>query len=342
MSRIPEHSARFMAAFRERILVLDGAMGTMIQARNLSAEDFGGAALEGCNEHLNLTRPDVVRRVHVAYLEAGADAISTNTFGCAPWVLAEYGLAERAYEITRAAARLAREAASDAFVVGALGPSTRSISVTRNIGFDEVCEGYALQAAALIEGGVDAILLETCQDTLNVKAAGLGVRRAMRQAGATPPLMLSATIEPMGTMLAGQAVEAFAASVEHLAPLSIGLNCATGPEFMTDHLRSLALLSPRFVSVYPNAGLPDERGQYGETPVSLALKLQRFVEEGWVNLVGGCCGTTPAHIKAIADMVRGEPPRRPPARGASAVSGVEVLYPAEDNRPIFVGERTNV
>src|SRR5262245_19706725 len=335
-------SHRLRETLEQRILVLDGAMGTMLEAAGLTADEFGGAALEGCNEHLNLTRPDVVRRVHIAYLEAGADAISTNTFGCAPWVLAEYGLAERAYEITRAAARLAREVSPDAFVVGALGPSTRSISVTRNIGFDEVCQGYALQAAALIEGGVDAILLETCQDTLNVKAAGLGVRRAMREAGATLPLMLSATIEPMGTMLAGQAVDAFAASVEHLAPVSIGLNCATGPEFMTDHLRSLALLSSRFVSVYPNAGLPDERGQYGETPASLALKLQRFVEEGWVNLVGGCCGTTPAHIKAIADMVRGRPTRRPPERNPIVVSGIEVLYPADDNRPIFVGERTNV
>src|SRR5262245_36089971 len=331
-------SAPLRDALDRRILVLDGAMGTMLQGAGLGAADFGGAPLEGCNENLTLTRPDVIRRVHAAYLEAGADAISTNTFGCAPWVLGEYGLADQAYEIARAAARLAREVAGDALVLGALGPSTRSISVTRNTTFDEVCEGYALQAAALIDGGVDAILLETAQDTLNVKAAGRGIRRAMREAGVSLPLMLSATIEPMGTMLAGQAVEAFAVSVEHLAPLTIGLNCATGPEFMTDHLRSLALLSPHFVSVYPNAGLPDERGQYGETPASLALKLQRFVREGWVNLVGGCCGTTPAHIRAIADMVRGEPPRRPPARGASAVSGVEVLYPAEDNRPIFVGE----
>jgi len=325
-----------------RILVLDGAMGTMIQSEGLAAADFGGVALEGCNEHLNLTRPDVIRRVHRAYLDAGADLISTNTFGCAPWVLAEYGLADRAYEITRAGARLAREVAGAGLVVGALGPSTRSISVTRNIGFDEVKAGYALQAAALIEGGVDAILLETSQDTLNVKAGGLGVRQAMQKAGVALPLMLSATIEPMGSMLAGQGVEAFAVSVEHLSPLSIGLNCATGPEFMTDHLRSLAGLVPAFVSVYPNAGLPDERGQYGETPQSLALKLRRFVEEGWVNLVGGCCGTTPAHIRAIAEIVRGRAPRRPLRTLPAAVSGVDVLYPVDDNRPLFVGERTNV
>jgi 5-methyltetrahydrofolate--homocysteine methyltransferase len=333
---------RFLDELGRRILVLDGAMGTMIQGAGLLAADFGGPAFEGCNEHLNLTRPDVVRRVHAAYLEAGADVISTNTFGCAPWVLGEYGLAARAYEITRAGARIAREVAGRGFVVGALGPSTRSISVTRNIGFDEVREGYALQAAALIEGGVDAVLLETSQDTLNVKAAGLGVRRAMQEARVELPLMLSATIEPMGSMLAGQGVEAFAVSVEHLHPLSIGLNCATGPEFMTDHLRSLAGLVPTFVSVYPNAGLPDERGQYGETPQSLALKLRRFVDEGWVNLVGGCCGTTPAHIRAIADIVRGRAPRRPRAALPVAVSGIDVLYPADDNRPLFVGERTNV
>jgi 5-methyltetrahydrofolate--homocysteine methyltransferase len=338
----PMLTDRLRDALGGRILVLDGAMGTMIQGAGLTAEDFGGAALDGCNEHLNVTRPDVIRRIHAAYLEAGADAISTNTFGCAPWVLGEYGLADRTYEITRAAARLAREVAGGGLVIGALGPSTRSISVTRNITFDEVRAGYAVQAAALIDGGADAILLETSQDTLNVKAAGIGVRQAMREAGAGLPLMLSATIEPMGTMLAGQTIEAFAASVEHLAPLSIGLNCATGPEFMTDHLRSLAGLTTRFVSVYPNAGLPDERGQYGETPSSLALKLGRFVDEGWVNLVGGCCGTTPEHIRAIAAMARGRPPRRPPVRSPVAVSGIEVLYPAEDNRPVFVGERTNV
>src|SRR5881397_4324175 len=196
-------------ALGQRILVLDGAMGTMIQAAGLTAADFGGPAYEGCNEHLNLTRPDVIRRIHAAYLDAGADIVSTNTFGCAPYVLAEYGLGERAYEITLAAARLARGVAGTRFVVGAMGPSTRSISVTRNVTFDEVREAYAVQAAALIAGGVDALLLETAQDTLNLKAAALGVLRARRAAGSDDvPLMVSATIEPMGTMLAGQGVEA--------------------------------------------------------------------------------------------------------------------------------------
>jgi 5-methyltetrahydrofolate--homocysteine methyltransferase len=330
------------AALSQRILVLDGAMGTMIQAADLGPGDFGGAAYEGCNEFLTLTRPDVVRAIHRAYVEAGADLISTNTFGCAPYVLAEYGLADRAHEITLAAARLAREAAGPAFVLGAMGPSTRSICVTRNVTFDEVRAAYALQARALIEGGVDALLLETGQDTLNLKAAAVGVHAAMAERGVSLPLMVSATIEPMGTMLAGQSVEALYVSLQHLGLFSIGLNCATGPEFMTDHLRTLAGMAACFVSVYPNAGLPDERGQYGETPESLAFKLRRFVDEGWVNMVGGCCGTTPAHIREIARLVRGRTPRAPAATEPQGISGIEVFYPTDDNRAVFVGERTNV
>jgi 5-methyltetrahydrofolate--homocysteine methyltransferase len=190
-----------------------------------------------------------------------------------------------------------------------MGPGTRTITVTGGVTFDEVLDAYYRQARALIEGGVDALLLETCQDTLNVKAAAIGVRRAMTEAGRALPLMVSGTIEPMGTMLAGQGVDALYASLEHLDLFSVGLNCATGPEFMTDHLRSLSALATTFTSVYPNAGLPDERGQYGETATSLAFKLKRFVDEGWVNLVGGCCGTTPAHIRAIGDAVATLPPR---------------------------------
>jgi 5-methyltetrahydrofolate--homocysteine methyltransferase len=330
-------------ALADRILVLDGAMGTMIQAAGLVAEDFGGERYEGCNEYLNVTRPNVIRGIHAAYFLAGADVVSTNTFGCAPYVLAEYGLADRAHELCRAAGRLAREAAGTGFVIGAMGPSTRSITVTRNVTFDDVLSGYEVQAAGLLAGGVDALLLETSQDTLNVKAAALGVLRALRAAGRDDvPLMVSATIEPMGTMLAGQGVEALYVSLQHLPLFSIGLNCATGPEFMTDHLRSLAAMATCWTSVYPNAGLPDERGQYGETPTSLALKLSRFVDERWVNMVGGCCGTTPEHITAIARLVVGKPARPPQIAEPQAVSGIEVLYPADDNRPIFVGERTNV
>jgi 5-methyltetrahydrofolate--homocysteine methyltransferase len=214
--------------------------------------------------------------------------------------------------------------------------------VTGGVTFDEVLDAYYRQARALIEGGVDALLLETCQDTLNVKAAAIGVKRAMAEADRTLPLMVSGTIEPMGTMLAGQGVDALYASLEHLDLFSVGLNCATGPEFMTDHLRSLGEIATCFVTVYPNAGLPDDRGRYEETPESLALKTRRFVEEGWVNAIGGCCGTTPAHITALARLAHGRPPRRPATSRAAAVSGIEALYPTDDNRPVLVGERTNV
>jgi 5-methyltetrahydrofolate--homocysteine methyltransferase len=342
-------ASKLAHAFESRILIMDGAMGTQIQARDLSAADFGGPSLEGCNEHLNLTRPDVIRSIHEAYLDAGADLISPNTFGCASYVLAEYGLAERCHEITLAGARLAREAAHSRstperprFVLGAMGPGTRTITVTGGVTFDQVLDAYYRQARALIEGGVDTLLLETCQDTLNVKAAAIGVKRAMAEAERTLPLMVSGTIEPMGTMLAGQGVDALYASLEHLGLFSIGLNCATGPEFMTDHLRTLSGMATCFVTTYPNAGLPDERGHYEETPESLALKMRRFVEEGWVNAIGGCCGTTPAHIAALARIAQGRAPRRPATARAAAVSGIEVFYPADDNRPLLVGERTNV
>src|ERR1700704_5182255 len=342
-------ASKLAGAFQSRILLMDGAMGTMIQARDLSAADFGGPSLEGCNEYLNLTRPDVIRAIHEAYLDAGADLISPNSFGCAPYVLAEYGLAERCHEITLAGARLARAAADSRstserprFVLGAMGPGTRTITVTGGVTFDEVLDAYYLQARALIEGGVDALLLETCQDTLNVKAAAIGVKRAMAEAGRALPLMVSGTIEPMGSMLAGQGVDALYTSLEHLGLFSIGLNCATGPEFMTDHLRSLSEMATCFVTTYPNAGLPDERGHYEETPESLALKMRRFVEEGWVNAIGGCCGTTPAHIAALARIAEGHAPRRPATSRAAAVSGIEAFYPADDNRPLLVGERTNV
>jgi 5-methyltetrahydrofolate--homocysteine methyltransferase len=347
--KAPDRTGLLRDAFEHRVLVLDGAMGTMIQSRNLGAADFGGGQYEGCNEHLNLTRPDVIVDIHAAYLEAGADLISTNSFGCAPYVLGEYGLSDRCHELTLAAARLARTAvdrhstaARPRFAIGAMGPGTRSISVTGNVTFDEVREAYYAQARALIEGGVDALLLETAQDTLNLKAAAIGVMRARVDAGVDLPLMVSGTIEPMGTMLAGQGVDALYASLEHLDLLSVGLNCSTGPEFMTDHLRTLSEIATCFVTVYPNAGLPDEHGNYEETAESLALKMRRFVDEGWVNLVGGCCGTTAAHVRALARLVDGRRPRRPPSTRVPAVSGIEVLYPSEDNRPVIVGERTNV
>ena len=224
-------------------------MGTMIQAAGLEAEDFGGAEYEGCNEHLNLTRPDVIRRSTPATWTPAPTRLDQHLRLRAVRARRVRARRPRARDHARRRPRLAREGPATRFVVGAMGPTTRSITVTRNVTFDQVREAYALQAAALIEGGVDALLLETAQDTLNVKAAALGVRAAMREAGVELPLMVSGTIEPMGTMLAGQGVEALYVSLEHLDLLSIGLNCATGPEFMTDHLRSLAAMSTRFVSV---------------------------------------------------------------------------------------------
>lgn len=333
---------------RQRILVIDGAMGTMIQQRRLTAQDFGGPEYEGCNEYLNLTRPDVIQSIHEAYLSAGADIVETNTFGGTPIVLGEYQLQDKVYEINKAGARLARQAVErfstaqqPRFVAGAMGPTTKTITVTGGVTFDQLVESFAAQAQGLIEGGADLLLLETTQDTLNLKAAAIGVARAQELLGTRLPLMVSGTIEPMGTMLAGQGVEAFYTSIEHLPLFSIGLNCATGPEFMTDHIRSLASLARCWVSVYPNAGLPDEEGGYPETPRTLSEKLSRFVGEDWVNLVGGCCGTTPAHIAAIAEMVKGRRPRAPKTIKRLAVSGIDFLPIDEEIRPVLVGERTN-
>lgn len=340
---------RLAAALQRRILVLDGAMGTMLQQQNLTEEDFGGSETDGCNEVLNLTRPEVIEAIHTAYLEAGADIIETNTFGATPIVLAEYGLADRAFEINVAAARIAVRAVQrfeaggrERFVAGSMGPTTKNLSVTGGVTFDELANAYEVQARGLIEGGVDLLLLETAQDLLNVKAAGLGIELARARTGVDIPLFLSGTIEPMGTTLAGQTIDAFYVAVEHLKPMAVGLNCATGPEFMRDHLRALSGLATCAVSCYPNAGLPDEDGHYHETPSSLSVKLGAFADQGWLNIVGGCCGTTPDHIRALAAAVRDKTPRHPTGEHAHMVSGLESLLLETDSRPLLVGERTNV
>jgi 5-methyltetrahydrofolate--homocysteine methyltransferase len=332
-----------------KILILDGAMGTMLQQASLTADDFGGEAYEGCNELLNLTRPDVIRSIHEKYLEAGADIVETNTFGATSIVLAEYDVAEKDLEINIAAARLAREAADaystpewPRYVAGSMGPTTKTLSLTGGVTFEELVEAYYRQAKGLLIGGVDALLLETSQDTLNVKAGGIGIRRAFAELGREVPVMVSGTIEPMGTTLAGQTIEAFYVSLEHLQPITIGLNCATGPEFMRDHLRTLSGLAQCGVSCYPNAGLPDENGHYHETPHGLAAKMRAFAEQGWLNVAGGCCGTTPEHIRALAEALKDCKPRVPAGQPVSAVSGIEVVYVEPDNRPLLVGERSNV
>jgi 5-methyltetrahydrofolate--homocysteine methyltransferase len=332
-----------------RLLVLDGAMGTMLQARDLKAADFGGEALEGCNENLVLTRPDVIQDVHEAYFAAGADIIETNTFGAIRHVLAEYGLQDKAREINKKACELGRAAAEKyatkdkpLFVAGSLGPGTKAISVTGGITYDEVLEGYREATTGLLEGGADLILLETQQDTINIKASINGVYAAFREANRSIPIILSVSIETMGTMLGGQDIAALADSVAHFDLLAIGMNCATGPDFMTDHLRTLSSLTRAFTICYPNAGLPDENGAYNESPAMVAKKVGRFADEGWVNLVGGCCGTTPEHIKLMVEAVAGKPPRRAHKPRRASVSGMESLSLDEDRRPLIVGERTNV
>jgi 5-methyltetrahydrofolate--homocysteine methyltransferase len=337
-------------ALASRVVVLDGAMGTMIQQKRLTAKDFGGPALEGCNEYLVVSRPDVILDIHRAYLAAGADMIETDSFGSTSIVLAEYGLQDQVHRLNFEAARLARQAADEfsspgrpRFVAGSMGPTTRAISVTGGVTFDELRQAFYEQARALVEGGVDVLLLETCQDTRNTKAGILAVDRLRRDLGLAIPLMVSCTIEPTGTMLAGQTADAFWVSISHADLLAVGLNCATGPEFMTDHIRTLHEMAWTHVSCYPNAGLPNEDGVYLETPESLARQLERFVDHGWLNLVGGCCGTTPEHIAAIARMAEGKRPRAVPApQRRSFYSGVELVEADESNRPLIVGERTNV
>lgn len=337
-------------ALATRVLVLDGAMGTMLQARDLTADDFGGPALEGCNEVLVDTRPDVITDIHNAYLEAGSDIIETNTFGSTALVLAEYDIQARAYSITLESTKLARAAADKfsttskpRFVAGSIGPTTKAITVTGGVTLKQLEQNFHDQAAAMLEGGADLFLVETSQDTRNIKAALLGIDRLLRESGIKIPVIVSGTIEPMGTMLAGQTAEALLASLTHSDLLAIGLNCATGPEFMTDHIRTLSDLSHTRISCYPNAGLPNEEGLYLETPDSLASQLDRFIKQGWLNIVGGCCGTTDKHIKAIAQMAEGRSPRasKAPAH-RSYYSGIDVVEADNDNRPLIVGERTNV
>src|SRR5215216_167760 len=332
----------------ERILVLDGATGTAIQVHDLTAADFGGPHLEGCNENLVITRPDVVLDIHRGYLEAGADIVETNTFGGTAIVLAEYGLEGHVHELNETAARLARQAAARAstsnrprFVAGSMGPTTKAISVTGGVTFDQLIENFHDQAAGLVAGGADILVLETAQDTRNVKAGLIGIWRLFDEVGFKVPVMVSGTIEAMGTMLAGQTAESFATSLMHADLLSLGLNCATGPEFMTDHIRSIAALTQTRVSCIPNAGLPNEDGKYLETPESFTATVERFVDHGWINLVGGCCGTTAAHIRALRQMVEGKRPRVPARHHRTLFSGIDFVEASEDQRPLIVGERTN-
>ncbi|MFL2640599.1 MAG: methionine synthase [Dehalococcoidia bacterium] len=333
----------------ERILVLDGAMGTTIQDLSLTPEDFGGSEYEGCNEFLNVTRPELIRGIHNKFLEAGADIIETNSFGSTPLVLAEYSLQDRAEEISMLAASNAVEEAKQfstvdkpRFVAGSMGPTTKAISVTGGVSWDELVESYRVQARGLISGGVDLLLLETSQDTLNVKAGLEGIDRASADTSIDLPVAIQCTIETMGTTLGGQDIEAFYTSISHRNLIWVGLNCATGPEFMRDHVRSLAEISKFPVSVIPNAGLPDEDGVYHETPQKMSEILDSFLKEGLVNIVGGCCGTGTSHIDQMCLLVNKYHPRRINFTPESKLSGLEAVVVNDDSKPILIGERTNV
>jgi len=339
----------FSGLLAGRILILDGAMGTMLQQKGLTAEDFGGPSQEGCNEILNLTRPEIVSAIHEAYLQAGADIIETNSFGATSIVLAEYGLQDKDMAINRAAALLARKAAQKwqspekpRFVAGSMGPTTKMLTLTAGFTYEELEEAYYRQAVGLIQGGVDLLLIETCQDTLNVKAAGTGIQRAFAELKTEVPLIISCTIQPSGTMLAGQNIEAFYVSIQHLHPLAVGLNCGTGAELMNDSLRTLTEVAGCALCLYPNAGLPDEEGKYRESPEEFASKMVKYAANGWLNIAGGCCGTTDRHIAALAAALSAYKPRRQTVPKKCGVSGLEAVWPEETNRPLLVGERSNV
>jgi len=324
-------------ALAERILVIDGAMGTMLQRRKLTEADYRGERFKGANSDLkgnhdvlNLTRPDVILDVQREYLEAGADIIETNTFS-GTWISqADYHLESAVNDINREGARIARQAADEytaknpahpRFVAGAIGPTNRTASLSpdvnrpdfRNITFDELKDAYKEQARGLIEGGADILLVETVFDTLNAKAAVFGLYELFDELAEEWPLMISGTITDLsGRTLSGQTTEAFWNSLRHAKPLSIGLNCAFGADQMRPYIAELSRVADIPVSAYPNAGLPNQFGEYDEAPETTARHLQEWASSGLVNIVGGCCGTTPEHIKAIADSVRGVKPRRIP------------------------------
>src|SRR6201997_2411426 len=360
-----EEALRRLAA--ERILVLDGAMGTMIQALGLDEQGYRGARFDawnrevrGNNDLLNLSRPDAVRTIHLAYFRAGADIVSTNTFSSTQIAQADYGMAEIAYELNAEGARLAREAATIAqeedgrarFVAGAIGPTNRTASISpdvsnpgfRAITFDALRLAYGEQIRGLLDGGVDALLIETIFDTLNAKAAIYAIAEEFAARSTSVPVMISGTItDRSGRFLSGQTPEAFWNSIAHAAPFSVGLNCALGATQMRAHIAELSRVADALICAYPNAGLPNEFGHYDEGPAEMAASLGEFAASGLVNIVGGCCGTTPEHIRAIADTVKGKPPRPiPEITPRLRLSGLEAFTLTPEIPFVNVGERTNV
>lgn len=362
----PRH-ALLLHTLRERILVLDGAMGTMIQQYGLDEAGYRGEAfadwpcdLKGHNDLLSLTRPDIIRAIHDAYLDAGADIIETNTFNANRISLADYRQESLAYELNLAAARLARQAADEwsgppskpRFVAGALGPTNKTLSLSpdvqdpgfRAVSFSEMRDAYAEQIRGLVEGGVDILLVETIFDTLNAKAAIFALEEYFEKAGIRLPVMISGTItDASGRTLSGQTAEAFWISIAHARPLCVGFNCALGAAEMRPHLEALGRMADCFVHAYPNAGLPNEMGEYDQTPSDMCGFITEFAGAGLVNIVGGCCGTTPDHIRHIARHVAGVPPRVPsPPSAFTRLSGLEPLIIRPDTNFVNIGERTNV
>ncbi|HEX5427424.1 MAG TPA: homocysteine S-methyltransferase family protein, partial [Pedococcus sp.] len=364
----PDATDALTAALRDRILVMDGAMGTMIQREGLGEADYRGERfadwdgdLKGNNDLLSLTQPEVVKGIHAAYLDAGADLIETNTFNAQRISLADYGMQDLAYDINAAAARLAREAADEVtartpdrprWVLGALGPTTRTASISpdvndpgkRNVSYDQLAEAYLEQARGLVDGGVDALIVETIFDTLNAKAAIFALETLFEEHGRRWPVVISGTItDASGRTLSGQVTEAFWNSVRHARPIAVGLNCALGAAEMRPYVAEVSRVADCFVSCYPNAGLPNAFGEYDELPDQMASVVGEFAQAGLVNLLGGCCGTTPDHIAAIAKAAAGQTPRTPPeVQPAMRLSGLEPLTITEESLFVNVGERTNI
>ncbi len=358
--------SRLPGILADRILVLDGAMGTMLQRARLVEADYRGTTfvdipgdLKGNHDLLCLTRPDVVRGVHAEYLAAGADIVETNSFSSTPIGQAEYGTSDYAYALNVAAARVAREACDAAetperprYVAGSIGPTPRTASISpsvedpgfRNVTFDELVASYSLAASGLLDGGADLLLIETIIDTLNAKAALFAIDEVFAGRGHTVPVMISGTItDRSGRLLSGQTAEAFWISVAHARPLSVGLNCALGPDLLRSHIQELSRTAETFLSAHPNAGLPNDLGGYDLSAETMAAEIGGWARDGLLNIVGGCCGTTPEHIAAIAAAVAGVAPRRPPARPAvTRLSGLEPFTIGPTTNFVNVGERTNV
>jgi 5-methyltetrahydrofolate--homocysteine methyltransferase len=345
-------SRELLNILQDRILVFDGATGTSLQSQNLTPADFGGEDYTGCNEYLNLVKPEAPEKVHRGFLEAGADIIETNTFGGTSIVLAEYGLAEKAYEINRRAAEIASKMASEysadghrKYVAGSMGPTTKLPSLG-HIEFDAMRESYKTQAKGLLDGGADLLIVETCQDLLQAKSALAAIQEVCEEKGTTPAVVVSITIEAMGTMLMGTEISAALTTIEPYDFVTVfGMNCATGPKEMEDNVRYLCETSPKPVFVMPNAGLPENiNGQacYHLAPDELEHWMRRFVNEFGVSIIGGCCGTTPDHIVRLAKLASESKPRN---REYSYVPSVSSIYSSValhlDPPPVIVGERCN-